>query len=150
VPRVTALVLGAVADDLDQLSLGDGEVHRLISVVMLCSLLLRRALYPASCARCGLRSFRASSKLSPMPAPGLLAACHHLEFGRAFLHVIPKPLDRGSEHRYWTRSQKPSPTCRFILWSCANDLRKSGSVVLGKLEAHRELLKPVRTEALLA
>jgi hypothetical protein len=81
VPRVTALVLGAVADDLDQLSLGDGEVHRLISVVMLCSLLLRRALYPASCARCGLRSFRASSKLSPMPAPGLLAAVIILSSG---------------------------------------------------------------------
>ena len=30
-----------------------------------------------------------------------------------------------------------------------NDLRKSGSVV-GKLEAHRKLLKPVKTEALLA
>jgi hypothetical protein len=48
------------------------------------------------------------------------------------------------------QSQKPSSTCRFILWSFANDLRKSGSVVLGKLEAHRKLLKPVKTEALLA
>ena len=71
---MTALVLGAVADDLDQLSLGDGEVHRLISVVMLCSLLLRCALYR-------LRSFRASSKLSPMPAPGLLAAVITLSSG---------------------------------------------------------------------
>ena len=68
--------------------------------------------------------------------------------GGSFLHVIPKPL--WSEHPCWTRSQKPSPTCRFILWSFANDLRKSGSVVLVKLEAYRKLLKPVKTKALLA
>jgi hypothetical protein len=65
-------------------------------------------------------------------------------------HVILRPLARGSVHPCWTRNQKPSPTCRFILWNFANDLRKGGSVVLGKVEAHRELLQPVKTEALLA
>jgi hypothetical protein len=91
-----------------------------------------------------------ATAINPLGADAAQILLHHLEFGCALLHIILKPLARGSVHRSWTRSQKPSPTCRFILWSFANDLRKGGSVVLGKLEAHRELLRPVKTEALLA
>jgi hypothetical protein len=69
--------------------------------------------------------------------------------GGSLLHVSLKGAG-GSEPSLDEEPEKPRPTCRFILWSFANDLRKTGSVVLGKLEAHRKLLKPVKTEALLA
>src|SRR3954452_18421424 len=102
---------------------------------------------------CHDRNSRAGDEKAPAPAwPvfGIRRAGQLPRNGGSLLHVSTKPLARGSEHPGRMRSQKPSPTCRFILWSFARDLRRSGSVVLGKLEADRELLKPVKTEALLA